>query len=69
MSDTPTPLDRAIAAAGSLTKLASALGVHKSSIVAWRHNRIPAERVARIEAVTGVPRHELRPDLFAQAAA
>jgi DNA-binding transcriptional regulator YdaS (Cro superfamily) len=26
--------------------------------------RVPAERVLSIEAATGVPRHELRPDLY-----
>jgi DNA-binding transcriptional regulator YdaS (Cro superfamily) len=26
--------------------------------------RVPAERVLAIEAATGVPRHELRPDIY-----
>jgi DNA-binding transcriptional regulator YdaS (Cro superfamily) len=30
--------------------------------------RVPAERLAEFEAVTGIPREELRPDIFAPAA-
>lgn len=47
---------------------AKALGV--SVVQLWRlengKRRIPAERVAAFSAVTGIPRHELRPDIFTQ---
>jgi DNA-binding transcriptional regulator YdaS (Cro superfamily) len=29
--------------------------------------RVPIERVAAVEALTGVSRHELRPDIFGPA--
>jgi DNA-binding transcriptional regulator YdaS (Cro superfamily) len=35
------------------------------AITKWKHRgQIPAERVLAIEAITGVPRHELRPDIY-----
>lgn len=44
--------------------LARAIGVNKSTITRWAAGRVPAERVLDVERVTGVPRHELRPDLY-----
>jgi len=60
-----TPLEKAIQAAGSQQKLADLLGIKSPSITEWRsRDRVPAERCRAIEAATGVPRHELRPDVF-----
>lgn len=44
--------------------LARAIGVNKSTITRWATGRVPAERVLDVERVTGVPRHDLRPDLY-----
>jgi TorA maturation chaperone TorD len=55
-------LDEAIHAAGGITELARRLGISQPSVSNWE--RIPAERVLSVEAVTGVPRSALRPDLF-----
>lgn len=44
--------------------LARLIGVNKSSVTLWGLRRVPAERVLEIEKATGVPRHELRPDLY-----
>jgi DNA-binding transcriptional regulator YdaS (Cro superfamily) len=57
-----TPIERAAAAVGSKSELARLIGVAYQSIQQW--SRIPAERVLKIEKVTGIPRHELRPDLY-----
>lgn len=46
--------------------LANALGVDKSLVTRWAQKRVPVERVADVERVTGIPRHELRPDVFGQ---
>lgn len=60
-----TPLEKAVAAVGSKSELARRLNVAVQSIQQW--DRIPAERVHDVERVSGVPRHELRPDLYPKA--
>jgi TorA maturation chaperone TorD len=57
-----TGLDEAIRAAGGVGALARGIGISQPSISNW--TRIPAERVLSIEAVTGVDRTVLRPDLY-----
>jgi TorA maturation chaperone TorD len=55
-------LDRAIGAAGGVRALARAVGVSQPAISSWK--RVPADRVLTVEASTGVPRTDLRPDLY-----
>jgi TorA maturation chaperone TorD len=55
-------IDKAICAAGGVGALARKLGIAQPSVSNW--SRVPAERVIAVEAVTGVPRTELRPDLY-----
>jgi TorA maturation chaperone TorD/DNA-binding transcriptional regulator YdaS (Cro superfamily) len=54
-------LQRAIQAAGGVGALARALGISQPAVSNWQ--TIPAERVLTVEAVTGVTRAALRPDL------
>jgi DNA-binding transcriptional regulator YdaS (Cro superfamily) len=61
------PLQAAISRAGSTAKLAAALGIASQAISQWR--RVPAGRVLDVERVTGVSRHDLRPDLYPRDAA
>lgn len=64
-------LHRAIQIAGGQTALANAIGVRQSHISYWLRKSdhgVPAERVADIERITGIARHELRPDLFPESA-
>ena len=58
-------LDEAIRAAGGITELARRIGISQPSVSNW--SRVPAERVLSVEAVTGVARAVLRPDLYADA--
>ena len=55
-------IEQVIAAAGGTAMLAQRLGIQAPSIYSWR--RVPPNRVLAIEAVTGISRHELRPDLY-----
>lgn len=63
-----TGLELAWKAMGSRTALAKAVGVSPSTITMWQvRGRIPAEKVVRVERASGVPRHQLRPDLYEPA--
>jgi TorA maturation chaperone TorD len=55
-------LEEAIRKVGGVGALAQALGLTWSSVSDWRS--IPAEHVLEIEALTGVARTVLRPDLY-----
>jgi DNA-binding transcriptional regulator YdaS (Cro superfamily) len=59
-------LRRAIRNAGGQAALARRLGVSQQLLSGWvtGAKRIRAERVLKIEKETGIPRHELRPDLY-----
>lgn len=61
-----SPLSKAIEVAGGQSALGRLIGVRQQAIYSWVHGtgRAPAERVLAIEKATGVPRHELRPDIY-----
>lgn len=41
--------------------------VDKSTILRWERGQIPPERAVEVERITGISRHELRPDIFGPA--
>lgn len=47
---------------GLRLKLARELGLSPGAVYQWR--KVPAERVLDVERITGIPRHQLRPDLY-----
>ena len=61
-----TPLDRAIDALGSMSALAAAVGTSRQNISGMRKRggQLTPQYVIRVEQATGIPRHELRPDLY-----
>lgn len=68
MSPFHEALSRATEKAGGQLALAKAIGTTQSNVWTWLNKSkrgVPAEMAGRIEAATGVPRHELRPDVFA----
>lgn len=57
-------LQRAKKVVNGSTRLAAELGgrITPQAISQWK--QVPAERVLDVERATGVPRHELRPDIY-----
>lgn len=51
-------------AAGGAAALARTLKISRAAISQWK--RIPIGRVAKIETLTGIPRYEMRPDIYEQ---
>ncbi len=66
MNNSPlAALQDAVAKAGGQTALARAIGKTQGHISQWlRREYVPAEEVLKIEAATGVSRHDLRPDIY-----
>lgn len=50
---------------GRVTRLASACGITHSAVLQWP--QVPADKVLEVERVTGISRHDLRPDVFGPA--
>lgn len=58
-------LIKAVTQAGGCAAVGRALGISRQSVWKWLEaDRVPAERVLDLEAITGLPRHKLRPDLY-----
>lgn len=69
MKTTANPLKQYRLAYGiQLQELAAKLSTTSPTIHKWENNRVPAHRVLDVEAVTGISRHRLRPDVFGPAA-
>lgn len=50
---------------GLSSKLAKELGISTGAIAQW--GRVPAERLPDVERITGISRHDLRPDICPRA--
>lgn len=48
---------------GATAQLARAIGVTHAAVRQWG-GHVPANRVVAVEGATGIPREELRPDLY-----
>ncbi|MEI9804689.1 MAG: YdaS family helix-turn-helix protein [Pseudolabrys sp.] len=67
MTKHQSALLKAIERAGGQEALAKAINVPQSTVSFWLNKAkkgVAAEKVADVERITLVPRHELRPDLF-----
>ncbi len=54
----------AIEAAGGGATLARECGVTRYAVQLWKATGIPARHIGRVSSLTGIPPHELRPDLW-----
>ena len=60
-----TSIERAVQAMGSQSALARATNVRPQAVQQWvAAGRVSHTKVLDVERVSGVPRHELRPDLY-----
>lgn len=55
-------LVRVLEKAGGPSRVAEHLGIVASAVTQW--TRVPARHVPRLEALTGIPGREIRPDLW-----
>lgn len=66
MPDPKEALERAITTAGSQTALAHICGCTQGAV--WqmlnKAGKLSVQYVLKVEAATGVPKHELRPDIY-----
>lgn len=46
---------------GMMARVAKALGISRQAVSLW--DKVPAERLPEVERITGIPRHDLRPDI------
>ena len=54
-------MDRIRAQRGMLSRIAKEIGITRGAVAQWKV--VPPVHVPAIERATGIPRHELRPDL------
>lgn len=60
---TPIPIvQQAAARVGSLSELARRLGIKHPALYKWRE--VPPKRVLSLEKISGISRHDIRPDLY-----
>lgn len=59
-------VDEAVRRKGSLTAVARALGITRTAVYAWPKEGPPAKHVLSLEAMSGVSRYLIRPDLFGE---
>lgn len=62
MDDRTEALQRAVIRVGGQAKFARLIGVTAQAVSQW--DEVPPLRVLAVERVSGVSRHELRPDLY-----
>ncbi|WP_242148887.1 transcriptional regulator [Sphingomonas sp. BAUL-RG-20F-R05-02] len=62
--DLESPLALAVRKAGSQSAFGRLLGKSQSTVREWLKRELPPEFVLKVEAQTGVSRHDLRPDIY-----
>lgn len=57
-------VDRIIEGAGGLKSVLETFRITRQAVDKWRKSGVPPKRVIPAEALSGVPRHEIRSDLY-----
>ena len=57
-------LSKAIKNAGGIKAVAEHFGIEIPAVYQWMNRKTPPTRVLALEELTGVSRHDLRPDVF-----
>jgi len=60
-----SPIELAISLAGGASALSRHFEITPQAVLQWK--KCPADRVLDVERITGISRHELRPDIFGAA--
>ena len=65
MSSESEIIKDALERGGGISVIARTMGLSDEAVRLWRaRGKVPAERVVELEQLTGVPREQLRPDLY-----
>ncbi len=58
-------VDAIIKAGGGPSRIGRQLGLHHASVIEWRKaGQVPVAHVLKLEEITGIPRHQMRPDIY-----
>lgn len=55
-------LEKALSIRGAVKRISQRAGISTAAVSQWR--RVPKDRLGLVSEVTGIPREELRPDLY-----
>lgn len=67
MKNNPSPITDAIRVVGNASRLAEKMGISHVAVAKWvKRGKPPAARCLSIEKITGVSRHDLRPDIYGE---
>ncbi|HXJ38441.1 MAG TPA: Cro/CI family transcriptional regulator, partial [Bryobacteraceae bacterium] len=68
MDNSSDLIERVAKIVGGQRALAEAMGISPQAVNKWKSSRVPAERVLDFERVTGLSRHQIRPDIYPREA-
>ena len=59
-----TPITKALRIVG-MSDMAKELGLTRAAVYSWKKkNKIPAQHILKVEALSGISRYDLAPDIY-----